>query len=168
MATKAELHVPGFKMSKDRVTLLACSKAIGNHKLPLMIIGTSAKPRAFEDCNMKTVPVYYRNRVDAWENDLPSRAILLIDNVPSHPSTEEANMVQTIPGCEETSEADVDEVWRTFLTRLKTGEKWTVVTEVAMNLDVTKESWCHTVTRQTPLISYYGIWSNRALLHQLI
>ncbi|GFV73682.1 jerky protein homolog-like [Trichonephila clavipes] len=39
---------PGYKMSKDRVTLMACSDAFGNHKLPLMVIGKSAKPRAFK------------------------------------------------------------------------------------------------------------------------
>ncbi|GFU05084.1 jerky protein homolog-like [Trichonephila clavipes] len=99
-------------MSKDRVTLMACSNAFGNHKLPLMVIGKSAKPRDFKNVNMKSLPVYYRSQKKAWmnamlfkewfhdqfvpavkkfnkENDLPQRAILLIDNAPSHPGTEE-------------------------------------------------------------------------------
>lgn len=112
LASKAEGHAPGFKMCKDRVTLLACSNAAGNHKLPLMVIGKSARPRAFKNCNMKSLPVYYRNQKKAWmdgklfkewfhgqfvpsvrrfseENHLSPRAILLIDNAPSHPSTED-------------------------------------------------------------------------------
>ncbi|GFV63609.1 tigger transposable element-derived protein 2 [Trichonephila clavipes] len=99
-------------MSKYRVTLMACSNAFGNHKLPLMVIGKSAKPRAFKNVNMKSLPVYYRSQKKAWmnamlfkewfhdqfvpavkkfnkENDLPQRAIILFDNVPSHPGTEE-------------------------------------------------------------------------------
>lgn len=112
LASKAETRAPGYKMSKDRVTLMACSNAAGNHKLPLMMIGKAAKPRAFKHVNMKTLPVNYRNQKKGWmdgklfkewfhdqfvrsvkkfseENGLPPRAILLIDNAPSHPNTEE-------------------------------------------------------------------------------
>ncbi|GFV54804.1 jerky protein homolog-like [Trichonephila clavipes] len=112
LASQDEKSAPGYKMSKDRVTLMACSNAFGNHKLPLMVIGKSAKPRAFKNVNMKSLPVYYRSQKKAWmnamlfkewfhdqfvpavrkfnkENDLPQRAILLIDNAPSHPGTEE-------------------------------------------------------------------------------
>ncbi|GFV62728.1 tigger transposable element-derived protein 2 [Trichonephila clavipes] len=112
LASQDEKSAQGYKMSKDRVTLMACSNAFGNHKLPLMVIGKSAKPRAFKNVNMKSLPVYYRSQKKAWmnamlfkewfhdqfvpavkkfnkENDLPQRAILLIDNAPSHPGTEE-------------------------------------------------------------------------------
>ncbi|GFW67928.1 jerky protein homolog-like [Trichonephila clavipes] len=57
-----EKSTPGYKMSKDRVTLMACSNAFGNHNLPLMVIGKSAKPRAFKNVNMKSLPVYYRSQ----------------------------------------------------------------------------------------------------------
>ncbi|GFX90080.1 jerky protein homolog-like [Trichonephila clavipes] len=114
LASQDEKSAPGYKMSKDRVTLMACSNAFGNHKLPLMVIGKSAKPRDFKNVNMKSLPVNYRSqkKKKAWmnamlfkewfhdqfapavkkfnkENDLPQRAILLIDNAPSHPGTEE-------------------------------------------------------------------------------
>ncbi|GFW69232.1 jerky protein homolog-like [Trichonephila clavipes] len=111
-ASQDEKSAPGYKKSKDRVTLMACSISFGNHKLPLMVIGKSAKPRAFKNVNMKSLLVYYRSQKKAWmnamlfnerfhdqfvpavkkfnkENDLPQRAILLIDNAPSHPGTEE-------------------------------------------------------------------------------
>ncbi|GFS52135.1 jerky protein homolog-like [Trichonephila clavipes] len=113
LASQDEKSAPGYKMSKDRVTLMACSNAFGNHKLPLMVIGKSAKPRAFKNVNMKSLPVYYRSqKKKAWmnamlfkewfhdqfvpavkkfnkENDLQQRATLPIDNAPSHPGTEE-------------------------------------------------------------------------------
>ncbi|GFX38324.1 jerky protein homolog-like [Trichonephila clavipes] len=57
LASQDEKSAPGYKMSKDRVTLMVCSNAFGNHKLPLMAIGKSAKPRAFKNVNMKSLPV---------------------------------------------------------------------------------------------------------------
>ncbi|GFT00658.1 jerky protein homolog-like [Trichonephila clavipes] len=112
LASQDEKSAPGYKISKDRVTLMACSNAFGNHKLPLMVIGKSAKPRAFKNVNIKSLPVYYRSQKKAWmnamlfkewfhdhfvpavkkfnkEKDLPQREILLIDKAPSHPGTEE-------------------------------------------------------------------------------
>lgn len=40
----------------------------GNHKLPLMMIGKSAKPRAFENINIKTLSIRYKNKesFDGW------------------------------------------------------------------------------------------------------
>lgn len=107
-----EASAPGFKMSKDRVTLMACSNAAGNHKLPLMVIGKAAKPRAFKNVQMNSLPVFYRNQKKAWmnkelfkewfekqfvpavthfnkTNNLPNRALLLLDNAPSHPDVSE-------------------------------------------------------------------------------
>lgn len=109
LASKEESSAPGFKMNKQRLTILACSNAAGSNKLPLMVIGKSAKPRALKNLNMNSLPVYYRNQNKAWmtsflfsewfakqfvpsvkkfneENGLPPRALLLIDNAPSHPS----------------------------------------------------------------------------------
>ncbi len=39
LASALEKSAPGMKASKDRVTLMACSKATGTHKLRLVIIG---------------------------------------------------------------------------------------------------------------------------------
>lgn len=108
LASREESSAPGFKMSKERVTVMACSNAAGNHKLPLMFIGKSAKPRAFKNMNLNSLPVYYRSQKKAWmdgvlfkewftkqfvpavtdfnsKNNLPNRALLLLDNAPSHP-----------------------------------------------------------------------------------
>ncbi|XP_065368850.1 tigger transposable element-derived protein 6-like [Calliphora vicina] len=43
-----EKSAPGRKISKDRVTFMPCSNAAGTHKLPLLVIGKSANPRAFK------------------------------------------------------------------------------------------------------------------------
>ena len=40
---------PGRKFSKERVKFMPCSNAVGTHKLPLLVIGKSVKPRAFEN-----------------------------------------------------------------------------------------------------------------------
>lgn len=66
MVSKQETHAPGLKMSKERVTLMGCYNAAGNHKLHLMLMGKSAKPRAFKHVNMKSLPVYYRNQEKVW------------------------------------------------------------------------------------------------------
>lgn len=109
LAAKEEKNAPGFKISKERLTVLACSNAAGNHKLPLMVIGKSAKPRAFKNLNVNSLPVSYRNSKKAWMTSqlfkewfdvqfvpevtrfcqtagLPTRALLFIDNATSHPS----------------------------------------------------------------------------------
>lgn len=112
LAAKQELNAPGFKMCKERVTVLACSNAAGTNKLPLMVIGKSKNPRAFKNINVNSLPVFYRHQKKAWmtsalfkewfhvqfipsvkkfseKNGLPPRALLVIDNAPSHASTEE-------------------------------------------------------------------------------
>lgn len=108
LAAKNEL-VLGTKLAKDRLTIATCSNASGNHKMPLFVIGKSKNPRAFKNLNRATLPVYYRNQSSAWMDSqlfkewffdafvpavkqhlkskkLPTRAILLLDNAPSHPS----------------------------------------------------------------------------------
>lgn len=104
--------VQGTKLAKERLTIATCSNANGTHKLPLFVIGKSQKPRAFKNINLSSLPVYYRNQKSAWMDcalfkswfydefvptvekhlkaeKLPVRALLLLDNAPSHPSQEE-------------------------------------------------------------------------------
>lgn len=104
--------VVGTKLIKDRITVTPCSNADGTHKLPLFVIGKSKKPRAFKNINLSSLPVYYRNQKSAWmdcnlfkswffdefvpsvekdlkQKNLPVRALLLLDNAPSHPSEED-------------------------------------------------------------------------------
>ena len=88
-----------------------CNNA-GTHKLPLMVIGKSAKPRAFKSVSVKSLPVLYRSVKTTWMTQqifkkwfhskfapavtkhlgaktLPVKALLLLDNAPSHPSADE-------------------------------------------------------------------------------
>ncbi|KAG8174708.1 hypothetical protein JTE90_025051 [Oedothorax gibbosus] len=76
-----------------------------------MLIGKSAKPRAFKNINIKLLPVHYRSSKSAWMNQqlfkdwfhsefvpavkkhpksqkLPMKAVLVLDNATSHPSEE--------------------------------------------------------------------------------
>lgn len=103
-----EKSASGFKKNKERVTVAVCSNAAGTHKIPLFVIGKSAKPRALKNVNPSSLPVYYRSQKSAWMNadlfkewfdlefvpkvkdhlrsiNLPIKAILLLDNAPTHP-----------------------------------------------------------------------------------
>jgi hypothetical protein len=63
LASKKEAAAPGYKKSKEGVTILACSNATGNHKLRLTLIGKSKKPRAFKKLkNQKSLPLYYTHK----------------------------------------------------------------------------------------------------------
>ncbi|GBN41381.1 Jerky -like [Araneus ventricosus] len=66
LAYQEESCAPGFKMSKERVTVLACSNTTGDNKLPLMFIGKSKNPRPLKNVNMKLLSVFYRNQKRAW------------------------------------------------------------------------------------------------------
>lgn len=108
LAFKTERSAPGLKKSKERVTVMACANASGSCKLPLMIIGKSARPRCLKGIDHAALPVYYRGQKSAWmsgdlfiswfheefvpkvkaflkENGLSQKALLLLDNAPSHP-----------------------------------------------------------------------------------
>lgn len=98
----------GFKLNKERITVALCSNASGEHKLPLLVIGKSQKPRAFKNINVSSLPVVYRAQKSAWmdsyiftdwfvnefipkvkrflkERNLPEKAILVLDNAGTHP-----------------------------------------------------------------------------------
>ena len=109
LASKSETSAPGYKKNKDRVTILPCSNVTGDHKLKLVVIGKSKNPRAFKKITKGSfLPVSYKNQKSAWMNstifeewfhnefvpsvsqflkskNLPNKAILIIDNAPSHP-----------------------------------------------------------------------------------
>lgn len=113
LASQQENSAPGYKKKKERVTILACSNATGSHKLPLGFIGKSKKPRAFKNFrDLSSLPVWYRHQKSAWmnclifkewfhnqfvpqvekylaNNNLPRKAVLLLDNAPSHPDEKE-------------------------------------------------------------------------------
>lgn len=108
-AAKADREAPGAKKSKERVTVLTCANVSGSFKLPLLVIGKSAKPRALKNYDFRSLPVVYKNQKSAWmdattfqnwffeefvprvrqflkENGLPLKALLLVEKAPSHPA----------------------------------------------------------------------------------
>lgn len=109
LAAHNEKMAPGRKMIKARITFMPCANMTGKHKLPLFVVGTAQKPRAFKAV---TLPIYYRGQKSAWVTrdlflewfkcefvpavrqhlrsiNLPERALLLLDNCPGHPSADE-------------------------------------------------------------------------------
>ncbi|XP_066957407.1 tigger transposable element-derived protein 1-like [Macrobrachium rosenbergii] len=102
-----EKSMPGFKASKDRLTLLLGGNIAG-FKLKPFFIYHSENPQAFKNVNRHTLPVYYRSNKKAWmtqalfedwflncfipqvreyclENTVPFKVLLLLDNAPGHP-----------------------------------------------------------------------------------
>lgn len=53
--------VPGRKQSKNRITFMPCSNASGTHKLKLLMLGKSQKPRTFRNVY---IPVTYIRRAE--------------------------------------------------------------------------------------------------------
>ena len=88
----------GGKHSKVRLTGLATGNATGE-KLPLFVIGKSAKPRCFS--GRKCLPCRYRSQKKSWmDGDLftewvkeldrkfaaqDRKIALIVDNCPAHP-----------------------------------------------------------------------------------
>ncbi|XP_053964272.1 jerky protein homolog-like, partial [Anastrepha ludens] len=101
-----EKRTPGVKCEKQRMTFLCCSNANGSHKLKLLVIGKAKNPRCFKNFQC---PTDYKSSESTWmtsaifqqwfhesfvpqvtlflkEKALPIKALLLIDNAPSHPN----------------------------------------------------------------------------------
>ncbi|XP_046686190.1 jerky protein homolog-like [Homalodisca vitripennis] len=112
LAAQSEKTAPGYKKSKERVTLLMCSNSSGSLKLRPLLIGKSKNPRAFKNIQVNCLPTMYRHQRSAWmdgqtfkewffdefvrvveaylkKKNLPRKAILLMDNAPSHPDASE-------------------------------------------------------------------------------
>ena len=62
LASVREAKAPGYKVSKERVTILACSNATGDHKLRLTMIGKAKNPRAFKGLSQSAFPLWYTNQ----------------------------------------------------------------------------------------------------------
>ncbi|XP_014285598.1 jerky protein homolog-like [Halyomorpha halys] len=119
-AAKNNKNIVDYKLAKERLTLALYSNGSGTHKFPLFVISKSRKPRAFKNIsNLSALPVHYRAQKSAWmdresfskwfnnvyvpevaiklkDKNLPQKAILLLDNAPSHPTDLKKNEVRTI------------------------------------------------------------------------
>ena len=60
-----EKRKPGFKASKQRITILLGTNIVG-HKLKPMIIGKSEKPHCFKGVIVENLPVYYYYSNKGW------------------------------------------------------------------------------------------------------
>lgn len=65
LALKSEKSASGFKANKERITIMNCANASGSHKIPLLMIGKSAKPRCFRNANVG-LPVEYTSQSNSW------------------------------------------------------------------------------------------------------
>lgn len=107
--SREEKRAPGFKAAKDRLTLLLGGNASGDFKLKPLLVYHAKNPRAMKDKSKSTLPVIWESNKKSWitmeifknwftEHFCPSvkryceikkleqRALLLIDNAPSHPT----------------------------------------------------------------------------------
>lgn len=105
---KDEKVSPGYKTSKDRITLLVGGNADGDFKLKPMLINRTQNPRALRLHNKNSLPVLWRANKKAWvtkslfedwfisyfcpevkkyceKSNLAFKVILLLDNAPGHP-----------------------------------------------------------------------------------
>ncbi|GFW94015.1 tigger transposable element-derived protein 1 [Trichonephila clavipes] len=112
---KDEKTASGDKASKDRVTLLLCSKASGDWMLKPLLINKSLRPCALKGKDLKQMPVHWMANPKAWmttaiftewfnncfvpeveaymkEKSLDFKVLLIVDNAASHPQLEHPNV----------------------------------------------------------------------------
>lgn len=113
-AYKHDSTTPGRKLCKDRLSALLCANVDGSHSLKSVVVGKSRRPRVLKD-TMNNLPVHYYNSKNAWFTQeitddwfqkhfvpevrrfqmdvlkIPAddvKALLLVDNAPSHPQSQ--------------------------------------------------------------------------------
>jgi len=102
----------GYKMAKDRVTLLLGGNASGDYKIKPLLIHKSALPRCFTKQVFSELPVYWAHNKKAWmtgqlfnqwlkdhfvpdvttyltDKNKDVKILLLLDNATSHKSDDE-------------------------------------------------------------------------------
>ena len=63
---RKEASTPGYKVSKDCLSLLFGGNADGDCKLKPMLINRAMNPRALKGCNKKTLPMIWQSNKKAW------------------------------------------------------------------------------------------------------
>ena len=102
------MNAPGFKVDKQRITLLLGGNAKGDFKLKPMLINRAENPRPLKKIRKESLPVAWYNNRKAWMTqetfrdwfanhfapsvsrynkvqNLDNKALLLLDNAASHP-----------------------------------------------------------------------------------
>lgn len=64
--SKEEKTMPGFKVSKDRMTLLLRSNASGDMKLKPLLVFVSKNPQTLKNISKASLPVIWKNNAKAW------------------------------------------------------------------------------------------------------
>lgn len=111
-----EKSAPGRKTRKERMTILFCANADGSHKVKPLVVGKSKNPRCFKNFQN---PFAYDSSANAWmtanifqkwfhecfveevrefciKNNLPQKAILLVDNCSAHGKS--TDLIQSADG----------------------------------------------------------------------
>jgi hypothetical protein len=108
--SKKEKTQPGFKVSKECLTLLLGGNAGANFKLKPMLVYWSPNPCALKVYNHRSLPVTWQSNKKAWvtkpiindwflsyfcptvekyckESNITFKVVLIIDNAADHPTT---------------------------------------------------------------------------------
>ncbi|XP_067122117.1 tigger transposable element-derived protein 1-like [Centruroides vittatus] len=107
--SKTKKSAPGYKVSKERLTLLLGANATGDFKLKPLLTYLCENPRPLKRINKNQLPVLWRSNKKAWmtkatfedwfknhfctevkkylrDNNLSNKALLILDNAPGHPT----------------------------------------------------------------------------------
>ena len=107
LVSSSEKVAAGHKINKKRLTFMPCCNLDGSNRLPLLCLGTAERPRCFTKTEMKQLPVSYKKTKKGWqtkevfynwfheefvqsvrqfsqENGIEAKALLVLDNAPSH------------------------------------------------------------------------------------